>query len=169
MQVEVLEHVDSHLQVRYQGDIIPHRHAPPRPGVLRAANGALASTPEMCRIVKRLGNHRLSQRQLERLAGLDFDSAAENILDDDGQPDPPPRRELTPRQLALWKAVQQAKIQGFSLREIARQLGVSRNTVRKYARASDPTHQPPRQTEGQATTSTGNQSIRLTFSLDRPP
>jgi len=74
---------------------------------------------------------------------LDFDSAAEDIPDDDGQPDPPPRRELTPRHLALWKAVQQAKIQGFSLREIARQLGISRNTVRKYARAlTQPTNHP---------------------------
>ena len=43
VQVEVLKHVDGCLQVRYQGDIIPCRQAPPRPGVLRAANGALAS------------------------------------------------------------------------------------------------------------------------------
>ncbi len=143
VQVEVLEHTDGCLQVRYQGEIIPHRQAPPWPGVLRAANGALASTPEMRRIVKRLGKHGLSQHQLRRLTGLDFDSAAEDILDDDGQPDPSPRRELTPRQLALWKAVQQAKIQGFSLREIARQLGIARNTVRKYARAlTQPTNRP---------------------------
>ena len=53
------------------------------------------------------------------------------------------RRELTPRQLALWKAVQQAKVQGFSLREISRQLGISRNTVRKYAYAlTQPTNRP---------------------------
>ena len=58
----------------------------------------------------------------------------------------PERRELSPRQLALWKAVQQAKIQGLSLREIARQLGVSRNTVRKYARALvQPTNRPHNQ------------------------
>ena len=52
-------------------------------------------------------------------------------------------RELTPRQLALWKAVQQARAQGLSLREISRQLGVHRNTVRKYARSlSQPTNRP---------------------------
>ena len=52
-------------------------------------------------------------------------------------------RELTPRQLALWKAVQQAQAQGLSLREISRQLGVHRNTVRKYARSlTQPTNLP---------------------------
>jgi len=145
VQVEVLEHVDGRLQVRYEGDIIPHRHAPLRPGVLRAISGALAPTPEMARIVKRLGNHRLSQRQLERLASLHLDRAVEDPLNDDGEPKPQDRRRLTPRQLALWKAVQQAKGQGFSLRETARQLGISRNTVRKYARAlTQPTNRPVR-------------------------
>ena len=50
---------------------------------------------------------------------------------------------MTPRQLALWKAVQHARIQGLALREIARQLGISRNTVRKYAHAlTQPTNRP---------------------------
>ena len=50
---------------------------------------------------------------------------------------------MSPPQLALWRAVQEAKVQGISLREIARQLGISRNTVRKYARAlTQPTNRP---------------------------
>lgn len=93
----MLEHTDGRLQVRYEGDIIPHRRAPPRPGVLRSASRALVPTPEMARIVKRLGNHRLSQRQLDQLAGLDLNHATEDPLSDDGQPDPPVRRRLTPR------------------------------------------------------------------------
>ena len=44
IQVEVLEHTDGHLQIRYQGEIIPCRPAPPRPGVLRASHGAMAPT-----------------------------------------------------------------------------------------------------------------------------
>ena len=49
----------------------------------------------------------------------------------------------TPVRLALWKAVQQARAQGLSLREISRQLGVHRNTVRKYARSeTQPTNLP---------------------------
>ena len=127
-------------------EIIPCRQAPPRPGVLRASHGAMAPTPELNRIVKLLGNHRPSQPQLRQLANLEpapvdddpvqsAGSSAETAL--------PPRRELTPRQLALWKAVQHARIQGLALREIARQLGISRNTVRKYAHAlTQPTNRP---------------------------
>ena len=102
--MEVLEHTDGRLQIRYQGEIIPCRQAPPRPGVLRASHGAMAPTPELNRIVKRLGNPRLSQPQLRQLANLEPEpvdedpdqsaiSSAETAL--------PTRRELTPRQLAL--------------------------------------------------------------------
>ena len=39
--------------------------------------------------------------------------------------------------------MQEVKVQGISLREIARQLGISRNTVWKYARAlTQPTNRP---------------------------
>ena len=100
-------------------------------------------TPEMGRIIRRLGKHGLSQHQLRRLANLEPAPVIEGPINDDDIPEPPTRRELTPRQLALWKAVQQAKVQGTSLREISRQLGISRNTVRKYARAlTQPTNRP---------------------------
>ena len=146
VQVEVLEHTDGRLQVRHEGEIIPSRPAPPRSGALRASHGALAPTPEIARIVKRLGNHRLSQPQLRNLANLEPDPIVE---DDDrvgntgSESHGPEERPLSPRQLALWRAVQEAKVHGISLREIARQLGVSRNTVRKYARAlTQPTNRP---------------------------
>ena len=124
----------------------PSRPAPPRSGALRASHGALAPTPEIGRIVKRLGNHRLSQPQLRNLANLEPDPIVE---DDDrvgnagSEIQAPEERPLSPRQLALWRAVQEAKVQGISLREIARQLGISRNTVRKYAHAlTQPTNRP---------------------------
>ena len=41
--------------------------------------------------------------------------------------------EPAPRQLALWKAVQHAKLRSVSLPSIARELGIARNTVRRYA------------------------------------
>ena len=59
--IEVLEHTDGRLQVRHEGEIIPSRPARPGSGALRASHGALAPTPEIGRIVKRLGNHRISQ------------------------------------------------------------------------------------------------------------
>ena len=143
VQVEVLEHTDGRLQVRYEGEIIPTQPAPPRPGALRASHGALAPTPEIGRIVKRLGNHRLSPSQLRNLAHLEPNPVGEESVAEINHTESPARRELTPRQLALWKAVQQAQSQGLSLRAISRQLGVHRNTVRKYARTlTQPTNRP---------------------------
>ena len=47
-------------------------------------------------------------------------------------------RTPTATQRARWEAVHQAKSQGLSLRAIARELGMSRDTVVKYARAETP-------------------------------
>ena len=47
-------------------------------------------------------------------------------------------RTPTQTQQARWEAVQQAKSQGISLRAIARELAMSRVTVRKYAKAESP-------------------------------
>lgn len=63
---------------------------------------------------------------------LDTDSVPEGFDDDLV----PPPWDLPPRQQALWRAVQQARVQGLSMRAIARELGITRNTVRKYVRAS---------------------------------
>ena len=143
VQVEVLEHTDGRLQVRHEGEIIPSQPAPARRGALRASHGALAPTPEIGRIVKRLSNHRISQTQLRNFANLEPGPVAEEPAVENNHSETPARRELTPRQSALWKAVQQAKAQGLSLRAISRQLGVHRNTVRKYAHSStQPTNQP---------------------------
>ena len=93
--------------------------------------------------MKRLGNPRVCQTQLRNLANLEPDPFVEEPAVDNNHREPPARRKLTPRQLALWKAVQQAQAQGLSLRAISRQLGVHRNTVRKYARSlTQPTNRP---------------------------
>ena len=49
-----------------------------------------------------------------------------------------PLRKPTPRQRTRWEAVQEAKRQGLSLRAIARELGIHRETVRKYVDAKNP-------------------------------
>ena len=61
-------------------------------------------------------------------------------------------RAPTPRQLARWKAIQQAQLQGLSMRATARLLGISRVTVRSYVRANGV---PGRQT-GAAASSDGD-------------
>ena len=46
--------------------------------------------------------------------------------------------EPSPCQRALWEDVKQAKLRGLSLRATARELGIHRNTVRRYALAESP-------------------------------
>ena len=136
VKVEVLEGSDGQLMVQYGGEVIPHLEAPPKAGVLRAAQGALVPTPELAQVVRNLSQHRLTRKQLQHLAalGTPADQPADQPMDDENRPTPytPPPREATPRKQALWTAVHHAKLQGVPQRGIASQLGISRNTVRKY-------------------------------------
>ena len=56
------------------------------------------------------------------------------------------RRKPTPLQTARWKAVQKAKRKGLSMRGIARELGIHRDTVKKYMNAESPPISPSRLT-----------------------
>ena len=138
VKVEVLEQSDGQLMVRHDGKAIAHQEAPPKAGALRAAQGGLAPTPELGQVVRNLGRHGLTRKQLQRLATLG--APVDQPMDDDEAPSAytPPPREATPRKQALWKAIHHAKLQGVSLRGIARELGISRNTVRKYVDLSAP-------------------------------
>ena len=135
-QLEVHEGLDGQLLVQYRGRTIPTQEAPPRPGVLRASNGPLRYGPGLGRTVNGVGNH--PKESLASLGVIEADSAT---LNGDGRvrkPPASPRRKPTPRQRVRWKAVQQAKLRGLSIRAIARELGIHRNTVRKYAEAKSP-------------------------------
>ena len=48
-------------------------------------------------------------------------------------------RKPTPTQQVRWEAVQLARQQGLSLRAIARNLGMAKNTAKKYVSAESPT------------------------------
>ena len=77
----------------------------------------------------------------ESLASLGVIEADSATLNGDGRirkPPASPRRKPTPRQRVRWKAVQQAKLRGLSIRAIARELGIHRTTVRKYAEVKSP-------------------------------
>ncbi len=132
VKVEVLEQSDGQLMVQHEGKVIAHQEAPPKAGALRAAQGALAPTPELAQVVRNLSQHGLTRLQLQRLAALE--APVDQLMDDEkgSTSYTPPPRQATPRKQALWKAVHHAKLQGVSLRGIAKQLGISRNTVRKY-------------------------------------
>ena len=61
-----------------------------------------------------------------------------NGMNGDQQPAAVLRRRPNRRQRAWWKAIHRAKLEGVSNRGIARNLGMSRNTVRKYLAAESP-------------------------------
>ena len=144
VKVEVLEQSDGQLMVQHEGKVIAHQEAPPKAGALGAAQGALAPTPELAQVVRNLSQHGLTRLQLQRLAALG--ATADQPVDDENGPISytPPPRQATPRKQALWKAVHHAKLQGVSLRGIAKQLGISRNTVRKYVDLPAPPINPTR-------------------------
>ena len=135
-QLEVHEGLDGQLLVQYRGRTIPTQEAPPRPGVLRAPNGPLQYGHGLDRRVNGVGNH--TKESLASLGAIEADSATWNGDGRVRKPPASPRRKSTPRQRVRWKAVQQAKLRGLSIQAIARELGIHRNTVRKYAEAKSP-------------------------------
>ena len=122
-QVEVLERPDGRLLVEYQGHLIKTQEAPPRPEFMRATS---------------LGRANGSSHGRHELASLD-----KTDVDSEQATGPrrrrnravPRQRKPTRRQKALWEAVQEAKARGLSLRAIARELGIHRETARRYALA----------------------------------
>ena len=135
-QLEVHEGLDGQLLVQYRGRTIPTQEAPPRPRVLRASNGPLPYGDDPDRRVNGVDNH--PKESLASLDAIEADSATLNGGGRVRKPPASPRRKPTPRQRVRWKAVQQAKLRGLSIRAIARELGIHRNTVRKYAEAKSP-------------------------------
>ena len=138
-RVEVLERPGGKLAVRHQGaspsprhqgEPIPSRLAPPRSGVLRERRSELALDPALERIASGLGPSGGPPRPQAHPAttnGTIVNAAAPTVL-----------RSPTARQAARWKSIQQALLQGLSMRATARLLGISRNTIRRYVRAGGP-------------------------------
>ena len=96
----------------------------------------LRHCPGLERRVNGVGSH--PKESLASLDAIEADSATLNGGGRVRKPPASPRRKPTPRQRVRWKAVQQAKLRGLSIRAIARELGIHRNTVRKYAEAKSP-------------------------------
>ena len=139
--------LDGQLAVRYQGEIIASQEAPPRPGILRSFNGSSShGTPP------RPDLNGLSRRWEAALAALDAQMDAGDADDtaiDNGavrvrKAPAMQRRKPTPLQTARWNAVQKAKRRGLSTRGVARELGIHRDTAKKYKEvhgSSEPAHE----------------------------
>ena len=149
LRVEVLERPDGRLIVRYEGRRVATQEPPPCMGALWAGVTAWSPGPELRRVVSSVGDHHISRSQQRHLAALEPVRPAEPATkpvavknavaeDTDNKTSNPWTRTPTPTQLARWKAIQKARLKGLSLQAISRELGIARNTVRKYAYAEKP-------------------------------
>ena len=139
--MEVLEGLDGRLSLHHEGRIIASQEAPPSPASLRNRNGT-SSTATLPTPDPGLSS-KPSVRDLELLnAKPDQEEDAHAAAIDD--PDVPglqvvaSPRKPTFLQQERWKAVQQAKLKGMSIRRMARELGIHRDTVRRYIDAENP-------------------------------
>ncbi len=137
VRVEVLERPDGRLLVEYKGRLIPTQEAPPRPSLMRE----LSQTPSLNGSANGSGYH---HHPLAALESRGINDAKSNRPGRARKHAAPMHRKPTPRQVALWEAVQEANARGLSIRGIARELGIHRNTAPKYAAAERPPVTAPR-------------------------
>ena len=139
--VDVLEGLDDSLAVQHEGCNIPSQEAPPRPSVLRGFARRTTHSPIIHQPTNGLGT-----KWAAKLATLDANHDAEHPIATSGRNGTGRVRKIvrqrlrkpTPLQTARWKAVQRAKRKGLSIRGIARELRIHRDTVRKYMNAESP-------------------------------
>ena len=148
--VDVLEGLDDSLAVQHEGHDVPSQEAPPRPSVLRGFAGRTAHSP----IIHQPTVNGLGSKWATRLATQDTNHDADQPIEASGRNGTarvrnavsPRRRKPTPLQTARWRAVQKAKRKGLSIRGIARELGIHRDTAKKYMNADRPPTSPGRLT-----------------------
>jgi transposase len=154
--VEVRQHFDGRLTVWHEGVRVASQEGPSRLTALRAGlrpareanhqNGE-TSAEALANIVRPVQQSRRPTQELLPLP------AAVNA----GQG----RRQPTERQRACWAAIEEARREGLSLRALAKHVGISRNTVKKYlAAAGPPTNKPVNRDAAR-----GSIECVLTFSL----
>ena len=148
LRVEVLERTDGELLIRYQGGIVDFQEGEPPASALWGEG--TGRSPDLEDIEGAVGqpSSYLDRDQRKLLAALDSSvekRAKSRKASGKGRArkGEPVRHQLhrtpTPTQQARWVAVQQAKSRGLSLRAIARELGMAKNTVGKYLKS----HSPP--------------------------
>ena len=147
--VNVLEGLDGRLEVQHEERIVPSQEAPPRPSVLRGFARRTTHSPIIHQPTNGLGRKweaKLATPDDTDHAGEPRDTSGLDGTEGVRKAVSPRRRKPTPLQTARWKAVQKAKRKGLSMRGIARELGIHRDTVRKYMHAESPPISPSRLT-----------------------
>ncbi len=139
-QVVILEGLDGRLSVQHDGRIIAAQEAPPSPGTLRRTRGSLPSAPvhspdpglpsPASASTQEMLNSQVCPEGDHTVSVDDTPTGELQVFPSPGKP--------TFLQRERWKAVQQTKLRGLSIRGMARELGIHRNTVRKYIDAESP-------------------------------
>ena len=144
--VVVLEGLNGRLSLQHEGRIIASQDAPPIPGALRTGKGPSTSVTVPSLDPKGLAD---SLETVPEPLKAKIDEAREydpDIDDEDvaAMTVSASVRKPTFLQRERWKAVQEAKRRGLSILGMARELGIRRETVRRYIDAeSPPTRRTP--------------------------
>ena len=147
--VDVLEGLDGQLAVQHEGCGIPSQEAPPRPSVLRGFARRTTHSPIIHQPTNGLGRKweaKLATPDDTDHAGEPRDTSGLDGTEGVRKAVRRRHRKPTPLQTARWKAVQKAKRKGLSMRGIARELGIHRDTVKKYMNTESPPMSPSRLT-----------------------
>ena len=144
--VVVLEGLDGRLSLQHEGRIIAAQDAPPSPASLRSRNGPSASVTVPSPDPKGLADSPATvpeplRAKIDEAKEYDPDIDEEDVA---AMTVSASVRKPTFLQRERWKAVQEAKRRGLSIRGMARDLGIHRDTVRRYIDAdSPPTRRTP--------------------------
>ena len=138
--VVVLEGLDGRLSLQHEGRIIASQEAPPSPASLRSRNGTSPAATIPTHDPELASKPLVTTLDLPGANPDQEDAHAEAIDDPDvaGLRVVAKSRRPTFLQQERWKAVQQAKLQGMSIRRMARELGIHKDTVMRYIDAETP-------------------------------
>ena len=143
--VLVLHNLDGRLSLQHEGRIIASQTAPASPGSLR--NGSRPSPGDAIPYAEPEDGPEPWERLPDPLVMVAAEDGHRSGVDDEelisirvtASPSRP-----TFLQQARWDAIQKAKLQGLSIHRMAKELGLHRDTVRKYIDAeSPPTRRSP--------------------------
>ena len=147
LRVDLLERADGELMLRYQGEAVDFQEAAQPTAALSGEGTGLLPSADKPETASGLASSHLDEDQQKLLAALESSvekraKARKATGQGRGGKEKPVRHRLhrtpTPTQQARWEAVQQAQGRGLSLRAIARELGMAKNTVGKYLKADSP-------------------------------
>ena len=152
--VVVLQGLDGRLSLQHEGRIIAAQEAPPSPGSLR--NGIKPSSGDASQSPDPEGLREPRETAPNPLTMVAAANGHGSVLDDEAVVSmtlsTSPMRS-TFLQQARWDAVQKAKLEGMSIRKMARELGLHGDTVRRYIDVESP---PTRRSEATPSASTSD-------------